>query len=190
MTPASEEIARVLNAERAAFKAFLVARVGDEAEDILQPSLVKALARAGRFDGPPGRITAWFYRILRNAIVDHYRHRQAVRQRDEAFGAQLTVLGEHYAGTPPEWEKRICACLNGVIATLPGRQAELLRRVDLNGEAVRDAGAAMGLTANLAGVTLHRARRGLRTKLAAFCGACAADACLDCHCESIPGNTV
>lgn len=183
------EIARVLNAERSAFKAFLRARVGDDAEDLLQSGLIKAMARAGDF-ATPEHVTAWFYRVLRNAVIDHYRRLGVVRQRDEAYGTLIASLGEDVASAPPEWEKRICACLGGVIATLPARQAELLRRVDLAGVPVQDAARELGLTANNASVTLHRARQALRKKLEVFCGACAADACLDCHCEQIVAHPV
>lgn len=183
------EIARVLNAERAAFKAFLQARVGDDAEDLLQSGLIKAMTHAGDFSTPE-HVTAWFYRVLRNAVIDHYRRHGVVRRRDEAYGTLLSSLGEDIAAAPPGWERQICACLGGIIATLPARQAELLRRVDLAGVAVQDAARELGLTANNASVTLHRARRELRKKLEVFCGACAADACLDCHCEKIEAGEV
>lgn len=178
------EIARMLNAERTAFKAFLQARVGDDAEDLIQSGLIKAMAHAGDFPTPE-HVTAWFYRVLRNAVIDHYRRHGVVRRRDEAYGTLLSSLGEDIAAAPPGWEKQICACLGGVIATLPARQAELLRRVDLAGAAVHEVARDLGITANNASVTLHRARQELRKKLMNFCGACAADACLDCHCEKI-----
>ena len=185
----AEEIARVLNTERSAFKAFLQTRVGDDAEDLLQSGLIKAMAHAGDFSTPE-HVTAWFYRVLRNAVIDHYRRHGVARRRDEAYGTLLSSLGEDIAAAPPGWEKQICACLGGVIATLPARQAELLRRVDLAGTPVQDAARELGLTANHASVTLHRARQELRKKLEVFCGACAADACLDCHCEKIETGQV
>lgn len=183
MSKRATEIANVLNAERKAFKAFLTARVGSEAEDILQSSLIKAMAHSETFSGS-GQVTAWFYRVLRNAVVDHYRHRGAVHRRDEAFGALIASLGEDITEAPSDWEERICACLGGVIDSMPIRQAELLRHVDLQGESVQSAAAALGITANNASVILHRARQELRKRLGNFCGACAAEACLDCHCEN------
>jgi RNA polymerase sigma-70 factor (ECF subfamily) len=86
---------------------------------------------------------------------------------------------------PADWEPQLCACLGRVIDTLKPRHAALLRRVDLNGEAVQDAARALQLTPNHASVTLHRARLELREKLTAFCGACADGACLDCHCAPV-----
>lgn len=68
-----------------------------------------------------------------------------------------------------------------MLPTLKPMHAELLRRVELQGEPVAGAAAALGITANNASVTLHRARAELRTKLVDFCGDCQ---CLDnCECE-------
>jgi RNA polymerase sigma-70 factor (ECF subfamily) len=189
MSVQSNQLASDLNAQRAAFRAFLVARVGREAdaEDILQNSLVKAIQRAGELqDGT--KLTAWFYRLLRNAIIDHYRTRAAVRRRDDLLATSLAALEAGVVAAPPAWETQLCACLGSVVDTLKPQYSALLRRVDLNGEPVQEAAQTLGLTPNHASVTLHRARRDLRAKLQAFCGACADGACLDCHCAPFPSS--
>lgn len=171
-----------LSAQRGAFKAFLAARVGNEAdaEDILQNGLVKALQHAGELRDD-GKLTAWFYQLLRHAITDHYRARGAVARRDDALSTLVTAL-EQDVTTARAFEAKLCTCLGGVVDTLKPAHAELLRRVDLNGEAVQDAARALGVSANHTSVTLHRARRELRKQLEQFCGACADGACLDCDC--------
>jgi len=183
MSVRSDNLASELNAQRTAFKAFLVARVGSEAdaEDILQNGLVKAIQGAGELQDDT-KLTAWFYRLLRNALIDHYRTQAAVRRRDDLLATSLVALQEDIVAAPPGWQVQLCACLGSMVDTLKPQSAELLRRVDLNGEPVQAAAKALGLTANNASVTLHRARRDLRVKLQAFCGACASGACLDCHC--------
>ena len=182
-----DRIALALNERSAAFKAFLVARVGSaaEAEDILQNGLLKALRHADDLQDD-AKLTAWFYQLLRHAVVDHYRTRGAGRRRDDTLGATLAALGEDIAAAPPGWEAQLCACLGGVVDTLKPQQAALLRRVDLEGESVQAAAKALRITPNIASVTLHRARRELRAKLQAFCGACADGACLDCDCAPVP----
>jgi RNA polymerase sigma-70 factor (ECF subfamily) len=179
----ADQLATQLNAHRSAFKAFLAARVGSEAEadDILQNGLLKALQRAGELQDD-AKLTAWFYQLLRNAVVDHYRARGSIRRRHEALGETLAALGEDIAAAPKGWEPQLCACLGGVVDTLKPQHAELLRRVDLNGESVQDAARAMKMTANNASVTLHRARKDLRARLETFCGDCSDAACLDCDC--------
>jgi RNA polymerase sigma-70 factor (ECF subfamily) len=178
-----DQLALELNAHRNAFKAFLAARVGSEAEaeDILQNGLLKAVQRAGGLQDD-AKLTAWFYQLLRNAVVDHYRARGSTRRRHEALGKTLAALGEDIAAAPQGWEPQLCTCLGGVVDTLKPQHAELLRRVDLNGESVQDAAKAMKMTANNASVTLHRARKDLRARLETFCGDCSDAACLDCDC--------
>ncbi|MBI5424791.1 MAG: sigma-70 family RNA polymerase sigma factor [Opitutae bacterium] len=175
-------LAQALHAHRGAFKAFLAARVGSEAEaeDILQHGLAKAVQRAREIRDDE-KAVAWFYQLLRHALVDHYRARGAARRRDEALGTLITALGDDVAPAAVV-EKQLCTCLGGVVGTLKPLQAELLRRVDLDGEPVQDAARALKISANHASVTLHRARKELRARLEAFCGDCADGACLDCDC--------
>ncbi len=178
--PASTDVASALLAHRSAFKAFLVSRVGNaaDAEDLLQNGLIKALQRADELKDSEKSI-AWFYQILRNVIVDHGRSRGATQRRDDAWAADAATL----TTADREAEKQICGCFEGLIPSLKPAHAELLTRVELRGESVAAAAIALGITANNASVTLHRARAELRAKLVAFCGSCADGACLDCDCN-------
>lgn len=173
---AREVTARLL-AHRNAFKGFLASRVGNaaDAEDLLQNGLVKALSRADEVqDGE--KAVAWFYQILRNAIVDHVRSRKAAARRDDLWAADAATLADD-----AEAERQICTCFDRLLPTLKPTHAELIRRVELQGEAVAAVAASLGLTPNNASVTLHRARAELRTKLLTFCGDCR---CLNiCECD-------
>jgi len=178
-----DQLAAELNTHRNAFKAFLAARVGSEAEaeDILQNGLLKALQRSGELQDD-AKLIAWFYQLLRNAVVDHYRARGAVRRRHDILGETLAALGEDIIAAPKGWEPQLCGCLGGVVDTLKPQHAELLRRVDLNGESMQAVARALKMTANTASVTLHRARKELRIRLETFCGDCANGSCLECDC--------
>lgn len=69
--PAPTALAR-LRDRRSEFRAFLAARLGNaaEADDVLQNGLLKAVQRAGEVRDHE-KLTAWFYQVLRHAIVDH-----------------------------------------------------------------------------------------------------------------------
>ena len=166
-----------LLAHRHVFKAFLTSRVGNEAdaEDLLQNGLVKAMERSGEIkDGE--KAVAWFYQVLRNVLIDYMRSRNAAAKRDDAWAMSSATLADD-----PEAERQICACYEKMLPVLKPAQAELIRRVELQGEPVAKVAMALGMTANNASVTLHRARGELRAKLMDFCGDCA---CLDnCECE-------
>lgn len=173
------DVASALLAHRRAFKAFLVSRIGNEADadDLLQAGLIKAVGHAGDLKDDE-KIVPWFYRILRHTIIDHARSRGAARKRDDAWAADTMTLAED-----TEAGRVLCSCFEDLLPLLKPMHAELIRRVDLGGEAVSAAAAALGLTANNASVTLHRARAELRKKLQDFCGSCAGGACLECDCQ-------
>ena len=60
------------------FLAFLERRVESRAaaEEILQEAFVRGLGQADEIRDDE-RAVAWFYRLLRNAVIDHYRARGA-----------------------------------------------------------------------------------------------------------------
>lgn len=157
------------------FIAFLRAGLGSEeaARDALQSAYLKAMEKADTIRDDESTV-AWFYRLLRNALVDAGRRRQ-VEQR--------TLQHEPPEPQDQELFRAICTCVGGVIDTLKPEYGDLLRRVDLEGASVPEAASAVGITANNAGVKLHRARAALRDKLRSVCGACARHGCLDCGCQ-------
>jgi len=57
------------------FLAFVERRAGSraEAEDILQGAFVRGIERSGSIRDRESAV-AWFYRLLPNTLVDHYRH--------------------------------------------------------------------------------------------------------------------
>ncbi len=175
--PDPNRVAAQLLAHRDRFKAFLAARVGNEAdaEDLLQTGLVKALERAGEIKDDE-KAVPWFYQVLRNVAVDHARSRSAAHRRDEAWTSDLLTLADD-----PEAERVLCACFEKLLDQMKPAHAYLLRQVELQGESVTSAAAQLGISANNASVTLHRARQELRAKLTDFCGSCS---CLDdCNCQ-------
>ena len=165
------------NQER--FLRFLEHRVGSRpiAEEILQDAFVRVFAKEGELrDGE--LVVGWFYRILRNAIVDHYR-RKAVERR-----VMDTVEAEAATERAPDEAlmEQSCACVIQLLDTLKPDHAEALRRIELDGVSLATYAAEAGITPNNAGVRLHRARQTLRTHLTDLCGSCAHDRCIDCAC--------
>ena len=70
--PSAPDVLRVLVDNHATFLAFLERRVEsrDVAEDILQEAFVRSLDRVESIRNTDSAL-AWFYRVLRNAVVDH-----------------------------------------------------------------------------------------------------------------------
>jgi RNA polymerase sigma factor (sigma-70 family) len=176
--PHAPDVLRLLLDNHARFLAFLERRVGcrDEAEDILQEAFVRSIGRTELLRSPESA-TAWFYRVLRNALIDHHR-REGTRAR-----AFLELAAEVEEGAPDEeLEAVACACITALADTLKPEYRMALRRVDLDGLSVRRFAAEAGITPSNAGVRLHRAREALRRQLARSCGTCLTHGCLDCSC--------
>jgi len=159
------------------FIGFARKRVGDEhlAEDVVQESLVKALA-ADRKPSGEEDITAWFYRILRRSIIDLYR-------RNDARSRALTRLEKELPETPSAADERLlCQCFKRLLPSVPERYRDLLQQIDLDGNDPAEVAATLGLTKNNLTVRLHRARKQLRDLLSKNCRACSKHGCLDCTC--------
>jgi RNA polymerase sigma factor (sigma-70 family) len=177
--PGTPEVLGVLLDNHAQFLAFLERRVGsrDEAEDILQEAFVRSLDRAPSLRNSASA-TAWFYRVLRNAMTDHFR-RQGSRDRAIDRYAAETESAET---SDSELEAVVCACVLNLLETLKPEYGTAIRRVDLDGASVRSYAKEAGITPSNAGVRLHRAREALRRQLARSCGTCLTHGCLDCRC--------
>jgi RNA polymerase sigma-70 factor (ECF subfamily) len=161
------------------FLRFLERRVDRaEAEDILQQAFVKGVEHAQTLrDGES--VTAWFYRILRNQVIDRHRRRGASGRALDAFARELELAEE------PELEMKqaVCACVGRLAETLKPEYAEALRRIEIDGVSVQGYAAEVGIQPNNAGVRVHRAREALRKRVMLSCGTCAEHGCLDCTCQ-------
>jgi RNA polymerase sigma-70 factor (ECF subfamily) len=177
--PASPDVIAVLVENHRRFLAFLERRVGsrDVAEDILQDAFVRGLARADQLRDQES-VVAWFYRSLRNALIDHWRRTESERRVIDhaASGADAEP------STDPELMKTTCACVTALLDTLKPEYAEALRRVDLEDVSVKEFAAEKNVTPNNASVRLFRARDALRRQVELSCGTCAEHGCVDCSC--------
>lgn len=160
------------------FLRFLERRVGSKevAEDILQEAFGRAIAHVGELRDEESAV-AWFYRLLRNAVIDHYRRRATASSALERFASELDPVVP-----PPEVDDEVCACVSRLARTLKPEYADALHEIDVRGVAVKDYAAAQGLTASNAGVRVFRARQALRSQVMASCGTCAEHGCMDCRC--------
>jgi RNA polymerase sigma-70 factor (ECF subfamily) len=160
------------------FLAFLERRVESRevAEDILQSAFVKGLEHAPQVDEESA--VAWFYRVLRNAVIDHYRRRASASRAME-------LLGQDLARNPnpsPEIRNEICGCVSGLLSGLKAEYREALRIVDLEEGALAELAAQAGISAENAAVRVHRARKALRREVEKACGTCCTHGCFDCRC--------
>lgn len=162
----------ILVRNHAKFLGFLAKRVRDRdaAEEILQSAYLKGVEKRGTIRKGESSV-AWFYRLLRNALTDHFR-RQAVESRALRRVTKADV----------ELERAICACVRALAGTLKPEYASLLKAVDLEGRDLAGAARMLSITPNNAAVRLHRARLALKRQLEISCGTCTKHGCLECTC--------
>ena len=176
----SPEVVRVLVENHRRFLEFLERRVGSRevAEDILQEAFVRGIANAGSLRDERS-VVAWFYRSLRNALVDHWRRKAAEQRAVDGAGR---LADESAPGVDEELMDTVCACAAALLDTVKPAYAEAMRRVDLGGASVSAYAAEAGITPNNASVRLFRGREALLKQVKRSCGTCADHGCLDCTC--------
>jgi len=179
------DIFALLLPHRREFISFAASRLrhADAAADVVQDCLVKAL-QAGNAPVQETGAKAWFYRILRRAIIDLHRRQQA---RDRAMKSlQQEMQAQLPAATSSSSAPSPCRCVLKLVKALPLEDATLLQRVDMDGDSATQVALSLGLRVNTLNVRLYRARRKLRLELEVTCKNCATNegGCLDCQCAA------
>ena len=175
----SQPVIEQLVANHREFLRFVERRIGNRAiaEEIVQDAFVRSLDRGGEIRAS---VVGWFYGVLRNAVIDRQRRQAVADRRLDQFAAELEASGDggdELAGV-------VCRCVAQLADTLKPEYADVLRRVELDGVAVKDYADAAGISASNAGVRIFRAREALRKQVARSCGTCADHGCLDCTCHA------
>jgi RNA polymerase sigma-70 factor (ECF subfamily) len=186
MEQMSADVVATLVQHHRRFRDFLERRVGSRAtaEELLQAAFVKGLERGSDLrDGE--NAVAWFYRVLRNALVDFYRHRDAEQRALDRHARETDAS----TGPDAELHEAVCQCVHGLIPTLKPEYAEILKSVEIDAEPISAVADRLRITAGNASVRLHRARQALKQRLEAFCGTCTEHGCLDCTCTTMAGPT-
>lgn len=171
-----------LTDQRQRFLKFVEGRVRDRdiAEDILQTAYARALTQQTTLRADESA-SAWFYRILRNAIIDHYRHGQVEARILEPW------MPEEDRPAPAEDSSHsgICHCIDRALDSVRPAYSEVLREIDLAeaSPGLEAFAGKSGISRGNAAVRAHRARKALKKKLLQNCGACAQASCLDCTCD-------
>jgi RNA polymerase sigma-70 factor (ECF subfamily) len=178
--PETPDLLQTLVDNHRRFLAFLRKRVdsAEAAEDILQDGFVRALAGAGQVrDG--GSIIAWFYRLLRNAVIDYHRRQGAESRALERAAALEAVSGEI---EDQEMFTTVCGCILSLVETIKPAYADAIRQVELEDRTLADYAARAGISPGNAAVRVHRAREALRKQVIRSCGTCVTHGCEDCSC--------
>ncbi|HEX6086551.1 MAG TPA: sigma-70 family RNA polymerase sigma factor [Thermoanaerobaculia bacterium] len=137
-----------------------------DADDVVQSVMVKLLERRAGIDADSVR--AWLFTVTRNAVAEYYRqHRPSVDL--DSFG---DVPETDDVDPADRAIGNLTDCLDPMLRMLPESDADLLRRIDLQGEAQTELAVSLGIPLSTLKSRVQRARTKLR---AAFDQCCAID---------------
>ena len=134
-----------------------------DADDIVQSVMVKLLERRDAIEAESVR--AWLFTVTRNAVAEHYRQRKSsvdlealenFPERDEDDPADRTIGA-------------LSDCLRPMLDALGPADAQLLQKVDLEGEAQIELAASLGIPLSTLKSRVQRARTKLRAAFDACC---------------------
>jgi RNA polymerase sigma factor (sigma-70 family) len=146
-----------------------------DAEDVVQRALMRATERAGALEDP-ARLRPWLARIVLRGIADFYGSRTPEPSSD--------IESIEISSDEEDGSGNICQCSVGLLDGLRPSYADVLRRVDMDGQPPEVAAAALAISVTNLHVRLHRARRALRERLKEHCGVSTCGPCLDCTCNA------
>lgn len=139
---------------------FVKTRVPSEAaaQDILQSTFLRAHTQldAGEYPAQP---RAWLYQIMRNLIVDSYRHQTRERRLEDAMAHAPTPLEDNTEGDGSEVFEAVARTLPLFIDGLAPDYRDALRMTELEGLTRAEAAERAGLSLSGMKSRVQRGRR-------------------------------
>ena len=171
-------IARFYDANVDGLYAFVFYRVGRDsslAEDVVQETFAKALARTADYDPARGSPASWLAVLSRNVIRDHLREHRRADQLLETWERIDATLAQTFAAMaerplPGEVLERAETrdLVHMAIANLPEQYRSALTRKYVDGESLETLSSELGISVDAVKSLLARARRAFRDTFAAL----------------------
>jgi len=140
---------------------FARARLGNVGwlDDVVQETLI-SVDRARHTYDPARPFAPWFYTIASSRLID------VVRRERRIAGRELTDDQIPEPPVPSAVHDEIdVEAIHAALASLPARQQEIIRRLKLEDQSVREVASGLGMTESAVKVTAHRGYRVLRRLL-------------------------
>jgi RNA polymerase sigma-70 factor (ECF subfamily) len=126
----------------------------DQAEDLVQDTVLKALSKQESFE-PGTNLQAWLLTILRNAFLTAYRRsRREVADEDGSHAAKLICV-------PDQEDRIVMQELGAALARLPAEQRDAVLLVGAEGLPYAEAAQALGCALGTLKSRVNRARNRL-----------------------------
>lgn len=130
-----------------------------DVEDLVQETLIAIHTRRSTYE-PSRPLLAWVYAIAKYKLIDLLRRRKAA--------GELVDLTDDV--TPVEFESAASARLDldSILASLPKKQAQAIRMMQIEGRSAAEVAARHGWTESDAKVSAHRGMKALRARFSSL----------------------
>ena len=146
-------------------------RISDphQADDIVADVMLRIHQNLGALDDHE-RVTAWVFRITRNAITDHYRR---TGRRREVLAAEIEPDADRSADAWLDDQEatlsELAACIRPLVAALPAEYRRALEMTDFEGRTQADAARIEGISLSGMKSRVQRGRRQFATLVRQCC---------------------
>jgi RNA polymerase sigma-70 factor (ECF subfamily) len=150
---------------------FVRRRISDphQADDIVADVMLRIHQNLGALDDRE-RVTAWVFRITRNAIIDHYRR---TGRRREVLAAEIEPEGDPGADVWLDDQQstlaELAACIRPLVEALPADYRRALEMTDFEGRSQADAALVEGISLSGMKSRVQRGRRQFATLVRQCC---------------------
>lgn len=128
-----------------------------DTEDLVQEVLLALHSRRITYDRDKP-FTAWFFKIAKHKLIDHFR------ANGRKNGIEI-ILGDEIAAEFREEALFAHLDVDRLLDQLPAKQRELLRQVKIAGKTTAEAAIDTGLSEAMVRVSIHRGMRAIGRKL-------------------------
>jgi RNA polymerase sigma-70 factor (ECF subfamily) len=136
--------------------AFRITKNDEDAEDVIQNSIISIMKNAHKFRGESA-VTTWIYKIVTNASIDKLRALKSVQS--------LENLNEFIINNNETNQKDISLDLMNALNTLPLNQREVVFLIDFEGFTIKDAAKKLKCAPGTIKSRCHRAHEKLAKQL-------------------------
>lgn len=155
----------------ASIERFVRRRIGDphEADDVVAEVMLRIHQNLGALHEHE-RVTAWVFRITRNAITDHYR--RAGRRRDvltSQIEPEADPAADAWLDDQGATLAELAACIRPLVDALPADYRRALELTDFDGRTQADAAKIEGVSLSGMKSRVQRGRRQFSTLVKQCC---------------------
>lgn len=140
---------------------FVGRRIRDpyEADDVVADVMLRIHQNVDSIDDQE-RVTAWVFRITRNAITDHYRRNGRRRETPIAEPEPVAARpADAWLRDPHEAMSEVASCVRPLVAVLPAVYRRALELTDLGGHSQLEAAEMEGISVSGMKSRVQRGRR-------------------------------